>query len=176
MRYDVRIGRKVREVEISRDETKAGVQESYAVTMHHQSRKKQSKIVILERNQDRLVLSIENKAYSVIQLKRTPTSVSFVANGRLLVAGLKTRFEEEEGLELGPPVSEYVSATLPAKVVKITVKQGESLKQGKELLVLESMKMEVQLLAPKDCKVREIYVKEGDSVERGKKLIWLDFS
>ena len=175
MRYDIRIDRRVREVEISRNEGSEIGQESYSVTIHHQTRRKRADIVVLERHADRLVLSIEDKVYAVTQLKRSPTSVTFVSNERLQVASLRTRFEEE-GLDLGPPVSEYVSATLPAKVVKVEAKQGDSLKQGAEMLVLEAMKMEVQILAPKDCTVKEIYVKEGESVEKGKRLIWLNFS
>jgi biotin carboxyl carrier protein len=175
MRYDIKIGRKTREVEISRNENDVGSHESYLVTTYHQSRKKQSEIMLLERHPDRLVVLIGDKVYSVTQLKRSPVSVSFVANGKLQVAKLRTRFEEE-GADLGPPISEHVSATLPAKVVKVQVKQGDSLKQGNEMLVLESMKMEVQILAPRDCRVKEIYVKEGESVERGKKMMWLDFS
>jgi biotin carboxyl carrier protein len=175
MRYDIKIGRKIREVEISRNEDGAATHESYFVVTHHQSHRKQSRMLVLERHSDKLVVCVGDKAYSVTQLRRSPVSVSFVANGKLQVANLRTRFEEE-GVDLGPPISEYVSATLPAKVVKVQVKIGDSLKQGNEMLVLESMKMEVQILAPKDCKVKEIYVREGESVERGKKMVWLDFS
>jgi biotin carboxyl carrier protein len=174
MRYDIRIERKIREVEISRKESSAG-EETYSVTLHHQTRRKQSEILVLERRRERLVVSIDNKVYSITQLKRSPISVTFVANGRLQVADLKTRFEEE-GLELGPPVSEYVNATLPARVVKVEVRAGDSLKQGTEMLVLEAMKMEVQILAPKDCKVKEVYVKEGETIEKGKRLLWLNFN
>jgi biotin carboxyl carrier protein len=176
MRYEIRIEKRSRQVEISRrDQILESAKETYLVTIHQQNRQKQSDITILERQSNRLIVSIEDKVYEVRQLKRSPISVSFVANGRLQVAQLKTRFDEE-GPSLAPPVSEYVSATLPAKVVKLTAKQGDSVNQGGELLVLEAMKMEVQILAPKNCEIKEIYVKEGESIERGKKLMWLDFS
>lgn len=174
MQYDVRIERRSRLVEVSRKDTSSG-SESYSVTVHHQSRKKEANLEILERHPDTLVVAIEDKVYKITQLKRSPVSVSFVANGRLQIANLKTRFDEESSL-LAPPVSEYVTSTLPAKVVKVSVKTGDALKQADEMLVMESMKMEVQILAPRECKVREVYVKEGESVEKGKKLIWLDFS
>ena len=176
MRYEIRIEKKSREVEISRhDESFKSGQESYVVTIHHHSRQKQTNIKVIERQSNKVVVSIEDKIYSVTQLKRSPVSVAFAANGRLQVAQLKTRFDEE-GLSLAPPVSEYVTATLPAKVVKVSAKQGDSAAQGTELLVLEAMKMEVQIMAPKDCKVKEVYVREGESIERGKRLVWLDFS
>ena len=176
MRYEIRIEKKSREVEIARhDESLKSGQESYVVTIHHQSRQKQSDVKVLERQTNKLVVSIEDKVYAITQLKRSPVSVEFVANGRLQVAQLKTRFDEE-GLSLAPPISEYVTATLPAKVVKVSTKQGDSTAQGTELLVLEAMKMEVQILAPKDCRVKEIFVREGESIERGRRLVWLDFS
>lgn len=174
MQYDIRIEKRSRLVEVTRRDTNSG-SESYAITIHHQSRKKESNVMILERHLDTLVVTIEDKVYKITQLKRSPVSVSFVANGRLQIANLKTRFDEESSL-LAPPVSEYVTATLPAKVVKVSLKVGDSLKQADEMLVMESMKMEVQILAPRDCKVKEVYVKEGESVEKGKRLIWLDFS
>lgn len=175
MRYEIRIEKKSREVELLRNEEsfKSGEQ-SYIATFHQQNRKKESNVKILEKQASRLVVAIDDKVYSVTQLKRSPVSVSFVANGRYQVAELKTRFEEE-GLSLAPPVSEYIASTLPAKVVKVSVKQGDSVKVGTELLVLEAMKMEVQILAPKDCRTKEIYVKEGENIEKGKKLMWLDF-
>lgn len=174
MLYDIRIEKRSRQVEVTRRDTSSGI-ESYAVVIHHQSRRKESNVAVLERHHDTLIVAIENKVYKITQLKRSPVSVAFVANGRLQVANLKTRFDEESSL-LAPPVSEYVTATLPAKVVKVVIKTGDSLKQADEMLVMESMKMEVQILAPRDCKVKEVYVREGESVEKGKRLIWLDLS
>lgn len=174
MLYDVRMEKKSRQVEVARMDASSGM-ESYHVTVHHESRKKESEITILERHPDKLIIAIEDAVYIVTQLKRSPVSVTFVANGRLHTANLKTRFNEESSL-LAPPVSEYVTATLPAKVVKVAIKAGDNLKQADEMLVMESMKMEVQILAPRDCRVREVYVIEGQSVEKGKKLIWLEFT
>lgn len=172
MLYDIRMEKRSRQVEVIRRDSDSGA-ESYSVTIHHQSRKKVSDIMVLERHSDKLVVVIDDRVYSITQLDKSPISVTFVANGRLQIAQLKTRFDEETSL--APPVSEYIAATLPAKVVKISVKPGDSLNQAQELLVLESMKMEVQILAPKNCKVKEVYVREGESVEKGRRLIWLDF-
>ncbi|MHB1868819.1 MAG: acyl-CoA carboxylase biotin carboxyl carrier protein subunit [Nitrososphaerales archaeon] len=174
MQYEIRIEKRSRQVEIWRHEQgQRPGSESYSVTIHNQSRKKQSNIEVIERQPNRLVISIDDKVYAITQLKRTPISVTFVANGRLQFAQLKTKFDEEGSL--APPVSEYITSTLPAKVVKVSAKQGDSLSQGTAMLVLEAMKMEVQILAPKDCRIKEVYVREGESIEKGQKLMWLDF-
>src|SRR5579872_1635403 len=96
MQYEIRIEKRTRQVEIWRHEQSPRLgSESYSVTIQNQNRKKQSTIEVIERQQNRLVISIDDKVYSITQLKRSPISVTFAANGRLQVAQLKTRFDEE---------------------------------------------------------------------------------
>ena len=74
----------------------------------------------------------------------------------------------------GPSVSAgegLVTAPMPGKVLRVLVKEGESVKTGQGLLVLEAMKMENEIPAPRDGVVRKIYVKEGDTVNTGDPLI-----
>lgn len=56
-------------------------------------------------------------------------------------------------------------APMPGKVVKLFVREGEEVKEGQGLVVIEAMKMENDLPSPKNGRVREILVKEGDAVE-----------
>ena len=64
-----------------------------------------------------------------------------------------------------------VSAPMPGKVLRVLVKEGESVKTGQGLLVLEAMKMENEIPAPRDGVVKKIHVKEGDTVNTGDPLI-----
>lgn len=57
-----------------------------------------------------------------------------------------------------------VNAPLPGLIVEITVKEGQSVKSGDKLLVLEAMKMENAILAPVSGVVEKILVKVGESV------------
>ena len=66
-----------------------------------------------------------------------------------------------------------VTAPMPGKILRILVKEGESVKTGQGLLVLEAMKMENEIPAPKDGVVKKILVKEGDTVDTGQALIEL---
>ena len=63
-----------------------------------------------------------------------------------------------------------VNASVPGKVVKISVKEGDSVKAGDPVVVLESMKMEIPVVAPQDCTVVSINVNEGAAVESGDTL------
>ena len=56
---------------------------------------------------------------------------------------------------------------LPGVVTKIIVKEGESVKKGDTIMILEAMKMENEVKSPKDGVVKQIVVKEGDRVEVG---------
>ncbi|HKL38592.1 MAG TPA: biotin/lipoyl-containing protein [Bacteroidales bacterium] len=57
-----------------------------------------------------------------------------------------------------------VKAPLPGNIFKILVKEGDEVKKGDKIMIMEAMKMENSVLAEKDGKVRSIKVKEGDTV------------
>ena len=64
-----------------------------------------------------------------------------------------------------------VTAPMPGKILRILVKEGESVKTGQGLLILEAMKMENEIPSPKDGVIKKILVKEGDTVDTGQPLI-----
>ena len=57
-----------------------------------------------------------------------------------------------------------IRSPLPGKVVSIKCSVGDSVKAGDTVLVLESMKMENAIMAPKSGRVKEIPVVEGANV------------
>ena len=67
-----------------------------------------------------------------------------------------------------------VPAQLAGKVLRVDVKVGESVESGQLLLVLEAMKMENEINAPKAGTVAEIPVAEGDQVAQGDTLIVIE--
>lgn len=71
----------------------------------------------------------------------------------------------------GPGAGAPVKAPLPGVVTKILVKEGQSVKKGETVLVLEAMKMENNITAEADGTVTGICVNAGDSVMEGTTLI-----
>lgn len=63
-----------------------------------------------------------------------------------------------------------ICAGLPGSVFKILAKAGQSVKQDEVVIILEAMKMEIEVLAPQDGVISEIKVNVGDSVENGQIL------
>ena len=67
-----------------------------------------------------------------------------------------------------------IDSPMPGKVIKILAKEGEEVKRGQGVIVVEAMKMENELKAPKDGVIKEIKVKEGDAVEAGARLALIE--
>ena len=70
--------------------------------------------------------------------------------------------------------SGHLLAPLPGSVVKVFVNEGDIVKQGDRLIVLEAMKMEHPLLAPYDGVVKSIAVQSGDRVSLGQQLAMVE--
>ena len=67
-----------------------------------------------------------------------------------------------------------VTAEIAGNVWKIETSVGASVEAEDVLLILESMKMEIPVEAPRAGRVAEVRVAEGDSIEEGAILVVLD--
>ena len=73
-----------------------------------------------------------------------------------------------------PAPAGAVLAPMPARLVQISVAEGEEVAAGAELAVLEAMKMEHVLLAPHAGRVRALLAKPGDYLTQGQPLLVLE--
>ena len=67
-----------------------------------------------------------------------------------------------------------VNAPMPGKILAVKADEGQMVKRGDVLLVLEAMKMENEIVAPEDGTVPNIHVNVGNMVEAGDLLLSLD--
>jgi len=67
-----------------------------------------------------------------------------------------------------------IGASIPGTVSKILVKEGDEVKTGQSLIVLEAMKMEAQIIAPVNGKVKIVAVSEGQHVKNGELLLIIE--
>ena len=64
-------------------------------------------------------------------------------------------------------MAEEVRAEMVANVWKVVVNQGDTVESGDTLVILESMKMEIPVVAESGGSVTELRVSEGDVVQEG---------
>jgi acetyl-CoA carboxylase biotin carboxyl carrier protein len=67
-----------------------------------------------------------------------------------------------------------VKAELAGNMWKIVVTEGQQVGADETLMILESMKMEIPITAPRAGRVAKIYVKEGQTVQEGEVLADLE--
>ncbi|MBX6354577.1 MAG: biotin/lipoyl-binding carrier protein [Micromonosporaceae bacterium] len=67
----------------------------------------------------------------------------------------------------GPAVAEEIRAEMVANVWKVVASPGDSVSEGDTLVILESMKMEIPVVAESDGTVARLAVNEGDVVQEG---------
>ena len=77
-----------------------------------------------------------------------------------------TRFSESGIMRIVSP--------MPGKVLRVLVKDGQSVKEGDGLVVIEAMKMENELRAPRDGTVKEIVARAGESVDGSTLLLTIE--
>ena len=67
-----------------------------------------------------------------------------------------------------------LTSPMPGKVVKINVKEGDEVKEGTIMMVVEAMKMENNIVAVGKAKVKKIFVAEGQMVDNKMQLLELE--
>ena len=96
------------------------------------------------------------------------TDIIILAHGRKYRL---TRHDAIEEASAAQTLGGKLSAPMPGKVVLVHVEDGEKVKAGQSLMVLEAMKMEHVILAPADGVVANIRFAAGDQVMEGDELL-----
>ena len=68
---------------------------------------------------------------------------------------------------------EVVASPMPGNILKVNCTQGQAVKAGDILVVLEAMKMENEIVAPRDGTVAQVVVSKGTVVDTGAPLVVL---
>ena len=62
-------------------------------------------------------------------------------------------------------------ALMPGKILKVLVSEGQKIKMGEPVIIMESMKMEQTIVSSADGVINRINVKEGETIEVGSVMI-----
>lgn len=74
----------------------------------------------------------------------------------------------------GPVSGETISAPMPGTILDVRVSEGQSVKAGDILFILEAMKMENEIVSPKDGVVNKIHTSKSSNVSTGDALITIE--
>ena len=102
-------------------------------------------------------------------LYQNGSEITVFANGGLLFEILDPLNRTSDALDQAV----QINAPMPGLVRNILVKSGQHVTQGARLLVLEAMKMEHVLVAPRDCLIKDVLVQSGAQVAADDALIAL---
>ena len=73
-----------------------------------------------------------------------------------------------------PVAGEAVKAPMPGNILRVNVTAGQAVKEGDLLVVLEAMKMENEIFAPKSGTVAQVLVSKGATVDTGATMVVLN--
>ena len=132
---------------------------------------------IQELDNGHLHIIYQYKSYNVevVSTDATHKKTLIKINGKEYYTTIEDRLDlllKEMGLENGlSPVVSDIKAPMPGLVLSIQVVEGQQLKKGDNILVLEAMKMENILKSTAEGVVKKVYVSQGDKVEKNQVLI-----
>ena len=87
--------------------------------------------------------------------------------------GQAARSGRRRGGASGAETSGDILAPMPGAVLEVPVAEGDRVERNQTVAVMESMKMELVITAPRDGIVRRVAVRPGQQVERGMRLLEL---
>ncbi|WP_231511637.1 biotin/lipoyl-containing protein [Chondromyces apiculatus] len=109
-------------------------------------------------------------------LEGTPPQLGVVASGQryqIKVESERSRdaigISKAQGQGAG-----LLRSPMPGRVLKVLVQEGDTIRAGQPLVVVEAMKMENELAAERDGVVKQIFVSPGATVEGGARLLEVD--
>ncbi|MDQ4074552.1 MAG: acetyl-CoA carboxylase biotin carboxyl carrier protein subunit [Thermoproteota archaeon] len=127
-------------------------------------------IKIIEFRSDGFEFMFDDSYNEVKVLESTSTDLKILLNGSPLTlkkhSKLAEVIEKSSGRGAGQASQNSISSQIPGRVISISVSKGDSIKKGDNIVVLESMKMQVAVKSPRDGVVKELKVKEGQSISR----------
>jgi 3-methylcrotonyl-CoA carboxylase alpha subunit len=117
---------------------------------------------------DEMELRVDGKVH-VVPYAVQGSTISFSFDGEIYFAdvadkGVRAKARHRDA---------SMSAPMPGLVLKILVKPGDVVAKGAALLILEAMKMEHQIVAPRDGEIAAVNCREGELVQSGVELVTL---
>lgn len=159
-------------------------------------------LTLLEKEGNRLTVDVDGTVYTVDAAMLPGGTCSLIHNGNSYNASLvrgeggkhyrvSLNYSTYE-VDILDPQAKYMKmrrssavpgqqadtlcAPMPCKIVKVFVREGQTLQEGDTVLTLEAMKMQSACKVTAPCRVTKIHVAEGDSASANQLLVSLDLN
>lgn len=133
------------------------------------------KFEVEKKSQDHLLIFLNNEPVTIEIVERKRKNFVIKVNQKLVTIHVKDQMDkllEKLGMDvLTENVLNELDAPMPGTIIKINVEEGQMIKAGDPILILEAMKMENIIKSPVNATVRSILVKQGQNVQKGDRLI-----
>jgi len=130
--------------------------------------KAEGNTIELEVNGTPFTVELDQKTNPLTGIKRPNPEAAPAPTPKTASTPLVTRPAEEQ------TKSTAIQSPLPGVILDIRCKEGDIVKKGQTLMVLEAMKMENNILANANGKITRILVQKGDSVLEGAELVVIE--
>ncbi len=170
MLFDIEIGERVCRVSVEREGTRYRIEADGRVDLVDAARVDGATLSLI-------VLGERHESHEVALLERgEPGEVEV----HLRAGVVPVRVRPAGSRRSAPPPDEgpggpvRVTAPMPGKIVKVLVSPGDEVRPRQGVVVVEAMKMENELRAPREGRVASVHVQEGALVEAGRLLIEIE--
>lgn len=150
---------------LSNKEYKLSLQESADNEIVISLDKRQYRVSVEFISGDEILLNIDGKIHNVI-VNSNSLCYSIYVNGQFFKIEKKSvsQISGKKGAKLQ---KREIKTSMPGRIVKVFVKEGDKVKEGQAVLVLEAMKMQNEIKSPQTGIITKINPAAGDSVETG---------
>jgi len=125
----------------------------------------------VQKHQERYHILENQQSFKAKILNISKKNISIEVNGNpyqcLIKDGLDVLIDDLGLAAVNKTVSKDVVAPMPGLVLEIAKKEGDTIKEGETLLILEAMKMENALKASADGIIKKINTKKAETVDKG---------
>jgi len=125
---------------------------------------------ILNMGHDKIEFMLDNSFHIAKYLENSTSKITVVIDGVKLTFNKHPDLDKvvykNSGIESAIDSQVSLKSQIPGRVVSINVSQGDNVKKGDIVCVLESMKMQVSIKSHKDGVVKSLKIKQGASVAK----------
>src|ERR1700744_5536223 len=155
-KYDFETDRKGEELSINKKKNEADVKKLNGSTWH-------------------IIDQLKSYNAEVVSFNATEKTAEIKVNNNIYTVSAKDQYDvllDKLGLSsLNSTRVSEIKAPMPGLVLKVIVAEGDEVRKGDNLFVLEAMKMENIIKSPADVIVKTVKIKPGDKVEKGQVLL-----